>query len=147
MNCRFANTWKKKHNRTRLIVTEFCNIFKARIITEDHSGREVHIPSDLGCTTQQCRQFPRPVFATSLYKAQGQTLRYVGVHLLTSVCMHGMLYLAFPELNCLNVFLWLKNPCHTRSVVRKEVLNNVDLNCNVTTINWHWEMPGSHGSL
>jgi hypothetical protein len=81
-------------NGTRLVVTELCNnIIKAKIITGEYSGREVHIPritidsskSQLGCTMQR-HQFPvRAAFAMTIHKAQGQTFEVVGIYLLISV--------------------------------------------------------------
>lgn len=127
-------------NGTRLVVTELCNnIIKAKIITGEYSGREVHIPritidsskSQLGCTMQR-HQFPvRAAFAMTIHKAQGQTFEVVGIYLLISVFMHGMLYVAFSRVkrrSGLKVLLPPENPRHTRIVVWKEVLNNSDSN-------------------
>lgn len=135
-------------NGTRLIVTELCNnIIRAKIITGEFSGREVHIPritldsnkSQLGCSMQR-HQFPvRPAFAMTIHKAQGQTFEFVGICLLTAVFMHGMLYVAFSRVkrrNGLKVLLPPENPRHTRNVVWKEVLNNFGSNNNVPSINF-----------
>lgn len=122
-------------NGTRLIVTELCNnIIKAKIITGEQSGRDVHIPritldsnkGQLGCTMQR-HQFPvRPAFAMTVHKAQGQTFEYIGIDLRVSIFMHGMLYVAFSRVkrrSCLKVLLPRENPHHCRNVVWKEVLN------------------------
>lgn len=123
-------------NGTRLITTELCdNIIKAKIITGERSGQEVHIPritldsvkGHLGCVMQR-HQFPiRAAFAITVHKAQGQTFDFLGVDLRTPVFMHGMLYVAFSRVkrkSCLKVLLPFENPCHTRNIVWKEILNN-----------------------
>nr|XP_015925120.2 uncharacterized protein LOC107452988 [Parasteatoda tepidariorum] len=122
-------------NGTRLIVTELCNnIIKAKIITGEHAGRQVHLPritldsskSQLGATMQR-HQFPvTPSFAITIHKSQGQTFEFVSVLLLTTLFVHGMLYVAFSRVkrqSALKVLLPPENPTHTRNVVWKEVLN------------------------
>lgn len=126
-------------NGTRLIVTELCNnIIKARIITGEESGKEVHIPritldsskGQLGCTMQR-HQFPvRPAFAMTVHKAQGQTFEFVGVDLRTSVFMHGMLYVVFSRVKrqmSLRVLLPPEHSNHCRNVVWQEALQKKEL--------------------
>ena len=80
----------------------------------------------LGCTMQR-HQFPvRPAFAITIHKAQGQTFEFVGIFLLISVFMRGMLYVAFSRVkrrSSLKFLLPPQNPHHTRNVVWKEILN------------------------
>lgn len=127
-------------------MTELCNnIIKAKIITGEQSGQEVHIPritldstkGQLGCTIQR-HQFP----VKSAHKAQGQTFEFVGVDLRISVFMHGMLYVAFSRgkrPSILKVLLPPENPRHSRNVVWKEVLNTMEVNPNVTPMELDYE--------
>lgn len=123
-------------NGVRLMVTSLCNhIIKAKIVTGEQSGKEVHIPritldsskGQLGCTMQR-HQFPvRSAFAMTVHKSQGQTFESVGVDLKSSpVFMHGMLYVAFSRVKrptTLKVNLSNENPRHTRNIVWKQVLD------------------------
>ena len=79
MLMRNLNTSEGMCNETRLIVTELCNnVVKAKIITGEKAGQEVHIArvtldfrkGQLGCTIQR-HQFPlRPAFAKTVHKSQ-----------------------------------------------------------------------------
>jgi hypothetical protein len=47
------------------------------------------------------RQFPvRPAFAMTINKAQGQTLKMVGIFLPKPVFTHGQLYVAMSRIGC-----------------------------------------------
>jgi ATP-dependent DNA helicase PIF1 len=47
------------------------------------------------------RQFPvRPAFAMTINKAQGQTLKMVGIFLPKPVFTHGQLYVAMSHIGC-----------------------------------------------
>ena len=62
----------------------------------------------------------------TIHKAQGQIFEFVGIYLLMSVVMHGMLYVAFSIIkrrSTLKVLLSPENPHHTRNVVWKQILN------------------------
>lgn len=123
-------------NGTRLIVVDLCNhIIKAKIITGEHCGRDVHIPritlqsskGQLGCTISR-HQFPvKAAFAMTVHKSQGQTFDFVGVDVRTPVFMHGMLYVAFSRVKrktCLKVLLPVENQHHTRNIVWKDILDH-----------------------
>ena len=75
----------------------------------------------------QRHQFPvRPAFAITIHKGQGQTFEFIGIFLLISVFMRGMLYVAFSRVkrrSSLKLLLPPENPHHTRNVVWKEILN------------------------
>lgn len=88
-------------NGTRMILlnTYRC-ILEVLIIGGDHHGEKAFIlritlkPSSRQYAfTLKCHQFPvRLSFVMTINKAQGQFLKYVGLHLLSSVFCHGQLY-------------------------------------------------------
>jgi ATP-dependent DNA helicase PIF1 len=91
-------------NGTRLIVQRLmANAILAKVAAGPQKGQDVLIsrvtltPSDTEFMpfTINRRQFPvRPAFAMTINKAQGQTLKMVGVFLPSSVFAHGQLYVA-----------------------------------------------------
>jgi ATP-dependent DNA helicase PIF1 len=93
-------------NGTRLIVTKLLDhVLVARVATGrvGYIGSDVYLPrltiepTDVERMpfTLQRRQFPvRPAFAMTINKAQGQTLRMVGIYLPKPVFGHGQLYVA-----------------------------------------------------
>ena len=89
----------KMCNGTRLVVkTLMPNIIEATILSGEGKGEHIFIPriplipSDMPFEFKRL-QFPiRPCFAMTINKAQGQTLKVVGLHLQTSCFAHGQLY-------------------------------------------------------
>jgi len=91
-------------NRTRFILLHaYTCILEVLIIGGDHYGETAFIPRiTLKPTSHDYpfilkrRQFPVHLsFAMTINKAQGQSLKYVGIHLLSPVFCHGQLYVAF----------------------------------------------------
>jgi ATP-dependent exoDNAse (exonuclease V) alpha subunit len=85
-------------NGTRMILLQaYPRILEVMIISGDHHGEKAFIPRiTLKPSSQQYpftlrrRQFPvRLSFAMTINKAQGQSLKYVGIHLISPVFCHG----------------------------------------------------------
>jgi ATP-dependent DNA helicase PIF1 len=98
------------NNGTRLIVIQLMqHVIVAKVATGLAKGQRVFIPrlsitpSDIErmpFTLRRC-QFPvRPAFAMTINKAQGQTLKMVGIFLPKPVFTHGKLYVAMSRIGC-----------------------------------------------
>jgi PIF1-like helicase len=91
-------------NGTRLLVTRFAGkVIEGKILMGQHAGQTFLIPRialDTGSSsglpfTLTRVQFPiRLAFSITINKAQGQSLKFVGLNLLTPVFAHGQLYVA-----------------------------------------------------
>ena len=114
-------------NGTRCIVTKSLpNVIEVKITCGPYED-EVHMiprirlqPSDTTLPfTFQRQQFPlRPCFALTINKAQGQSLRIVGLDLRSQVFAHGMLYVALSRTGN-------KNAIHILSPKPNGVTSNV----------------------
>jgi ATP-dependent DNA helicase PIF1 len=98
-------------NGTRLIVIQLMqHVIEAEVATGPTKGQRMFIPR-LSITpsntkrmpfTLRHRQFPvRPAFAMTINKAQGQTLKMVGIFLPKPVFTHDQLYVAMSRVGCL----------------------------------------------
>ena len=129
------NITKGVSNGTRMVVTKLLrNSIFARVLHGPKKGQEVAITKvfttqNMGAFQLERRQLPiRVAFAMTINKAQGLTLRRVGVHVEEDVFSHGQLYVAFsrcgdPDNLCVfgpkpdkDNAVWIKN------VVYREVL-------------------------
>jgi ATP-dependent exoDNAse (exonuclease V) alpha subunit len=121
-------------NGTRLQVVKCASrVLEARILTGDKSGNLVLIPrisltpssSELPFQMSR-RQFPvRLAFAMSINKAQGQSVKFVGIDLRTPVFSHGQLYVALSRCtsaNRISVLLPHDGSHSTTNIVYPEVL-------------------------
>ena len=121
-------------NGTRMILLQaYPRLLEVMIIGNEHHGEKAFIPRiTLKPTSQQFpfiikrRQFPvRLSFAMTINKAQGQSLKYVGIHLLSSVFCHGQLYVAFSRATSsenVHVLLPHSQGTKTLNIVYPEVL-------------------------
>ena len=121
-------------NGTRMLLLHaYPRILEVMIITGDHRGEKAFVPRiTLKPSSRQYpfilnrRQFPvRFFFAMTINKAEGQSLKYVGIHLLSPVFCHGQLYVALSRATSpKNVHILLPNTTHTKTsnVVYDEVL-------------------------
>ena len=116
-------------NGTRLKILKLHeNVIEAKIIVGDYKGEEVFlpriplIPTGFGFDFKRV-QFPvKPCFAMSINKAQGQTLKNVGLYLETEPFAHGQFYVGCSRCGsekCLKIFAPQKK---TRNVVYREAL-------------------------
>jgi len=121
-------------NGTRMVVTKLGErVLEVRLIGGDHDGtialipRISLIPMDSGDISFKFRrrQFPvRLAFAMTINKAQGQSVKYVGLDLRTPVFAHGQLYVALSRATShsrLKVLL-TENTCTTTNVVYKQIV-------------------------
>jgi ATP-dependent exoDNAse (exonuclease V) alpha subunit len=93
-------------NGTRGTILQMTNrLLEIQLITEDHAGETALIPRitlspsltglDFAIKLNRC-QFPiQLVFTMTINKAQGQTLKHIGIDLRNPVFAHGQLYVAF----------------------------------------------------
>ena len=119
-------------NGTKCVVTKANpNSVIVRIISGPYRG-EIHCiprislqPSDTTLPfTFVRRQFPiQPCLAMTINKSQGQTMKYVGLHLTSPVFAHGMLYVALSRTGNSKAVWILAPDSQTRSVVYPEALH------------------------
>ena len=116
-------------NGTRLIVERMtCRVLEAMIVTGPGKGNVVFIPriplipSDMPFSFKRL-QFPVSLcFSMSINKAQGQTLKVVGVNLESPCFSHGQLYVACSRVgNPVNLHVLAKDS-KTINVVYPEAL-------------------------
>lgn len=118
-------------NGTRLRVRKLNNnVVEAEILTGCGLGETVFIPriplipTDYPVNFRRI-QFPlKPCLAMTLNKAQGQTMRIVGLDLRNDCFSHGQLYVGMSRVSAAkNLFILPKKDEDTLNVVYKEVLN------------------------
>ena len=120
-------------NGTRMILLRaYPRILEVMIISGDHCREKGFIPritlkpsSRQYPYTLKHRQFPvRLSFAMTINKAEGQSLKYVGIHLISPAFCHGQLYVALSRATSSeNIHILLPNTTtKTANVVYSEVL-------------------------
>jgi ATP-dependent exoDNAse (exonuclease V) alpha subunit len=121
-------------NGTRMILLHaYPRTLEVMVISGDHRGEKAFIPritlkppSPQYPFTLQRRQFPvRLSFAMTINKAEGQSVKYVGIHLISPVFCHGQLYVALSRAtSSRNIHILLPNSTSTTTinVVYPEVL-------------------------
>jgi ATP-dependent DNA helicase PIF1 len=123
----------KTTNGTRCIITRLhANVIEATISCGPYKGEVVLlpriplIPSDSELQFQFRRlQFPcKPCFAMTINKAQGQTLKAIGVDLSVQCFSHGQLYVAVSRTGSAEKLTILAPNSHTRNVVYPEALEH-----------------------
>jgi hypothetical protein len=110
-------------------------VLEVQIIGGEHNGKLAFIPrislipTDISDLTFKFRrlQFPvRLAFALTINKAQGQSVRYVGVDLRVPIFAHGQLYVALSRATSRHRVKILlpddETRCRTTNVVYPEVL-------------------------
>jgi len=117
-------------NGTRLIIINLHNnVIEAKIITGQGQGKNVFIPRIPMIPTDypflfKRVQFPiRPCLSITINKAQGQTLKVLGIDLNESCFTHGQLYVALSRIgNPNNLHILLPSSKLTQNIVYKEIL-------------------------
>ena len=121
-------------NGTRMILLNaYRRILEVVIIGGDHHAEKAFIPRILSKPssrqypfTLRRRQFPvRLCFAMTINKAEGQSLRSVGIHLISPVFCHGQLYVALSRATSgKRILILLPDPTtpKTTNIVYPEVL-------------------------
>jgi hypothetical protein len=121
-------------NGTRMILLHaYARVLEVIIISGDHRGEKAFIPritlkpsSRQYSFTLKRRQFPvRLCFAMTINKAEGQSVKFVGIHLLSPVFCHGQLYVALSRATSyenVHILLPITTPTKTKNVVYSEIL-------------------------
>jgi PIF1-like helicase/Helicase len=121
-------------NSTRMILLQaYRRFLEVMIMGGDHHGEKAFIPRIiLKPSSHQYpfllkrRQFPvRLSFAMTINKAEGQSLKYVGIHLISPVFCHGQLYVALSRTTSsqkLLILLPTSTDTKTTNIVYPEVL-------------------------
>ena len=121
-------------NGTRCVVAQTMpNVIEVEILSGPYKNEKHWIPriilqpTDSGLPfTFQRKQFPlRPCFAITINKAQGQSLRTVGLDLTHTVFSHGMLYVAMSRTGDKDAVHILAPNSQSRNVVYPEVLDDI----------------------
>uniref|UniRef100_UPI00358E7B8D ATP-dependent DNA helicase PIF1-like n=1 Tax=Myxine glutinosa TaxID=7769 RepID=UPI00358E7B8D len=118
-------------NGTRLAIKKLMpHVIEANILTGNYSGEQVFIPripiipSDLPFEFKRL-QFPvRLSFAMTINKAQGQSLKVVGLNLDSPCFSHGQLYVGCSRVGQENNLYILSEQGKTKNIVYKEALHN-----------------------
>ena len=120
-------------NGTRLIIKSCGSyILEAIIINGNYAGEEVFIPR-IPLVTQmdlpyQFKRLQFPVklsFGMSINKAQGQSLKVVGLNLESPCFYHGQLYVGCSRVgDPKSLFIYSPIKGYTTNVVYKEILSN-----------------------
>jgi ATP-dependent DNA helicase PIF1 len=127
-------------NGTRLTITKLQPyLIHAKILTGANVGEEVLLPRISIRTDEQeslsvhfsRRQYPlKPAFAMTINKAQGQTLKRIGVYLPAPVFSHGQLYVAMSRAGAAKHVRMLLDDVYeqtsvsTQNVVYRELLTD-----------------------
>lgn len=129
------NITKGVYNGTRMVVTKLLqHSIRARVLHGPSAGKEIPISRAKldqkmdGFHLQRCQLPIRVAFAITINKAQGLTLRRVGVYLEEDVFSHGQLYVGFSRCGD-DENLWVFGPqpdehgkMWIKNVVYREVL-------------------------
>lgn len=122
-------------NGTRGTLTRMSNrVLEIRLLSGDHAGEHVFIPritlnpsdAQIPFELRRC-QFPICVaFAMTINKSQGQSVKYVGLDLRTSVFTHGQFYVAISRVTSVHRIKAIWDPkdteLKTQNIVYTEVL-------------------------
>ena len=112
-------------------------VLRCCILGGDNAGKVVFIPrmtlepsAESLPIELSCCQFPvHLAFAMTINKAQGQSIKYIGIDLCTPVFSHGQLYVALSHCTFSNrikvVFPELSDTTSTTNVVYTEVLSGM----------------------
>jgi ATP-dependent exoDNAse (exonuclease V) alpha subunit len=122
-------------NGSRGIVTRMTSrVVEIRLLAGDHAGNHVFIPrlnihpSNVDIPFEMCRrQFPlRLGFSMTINKAQGQSLKQVGLDLRSSVFSHGQFYVGVSRATSVHRIKMIWNSdletSSTKNIVYPEVL-------------------------
>ena len=116
-----------------ILINAYHRILEVIIMGGNHHGQKAFIPriilkpaSHLYPFAFKCHQFPVHLsFVMTINKAEGQSLKYVGVHLLSPVFCHGQLYVTLSRATSFKrLHILLPESTHTKTinVVYPEVL-------------------------
>jgi len=109
------------------------HVLEIRLLGGDHAGEHVFIPCitmipsaiQISFELRQCQFSICVAFAMTINKAQGQSVKYVGLDFRSPVFTHGQFYVAISHATSVHRIKAIWDPKNTEPITKNVVYKNV----------------------